>query len=226
MREHDGSDSLIVCAARQSEDSGELTTLGRSRIVAARSWRNQRSAPWSPDPGDGTFRNPVLYADYSDPDAVRVGDDYYMVSSSFSAVPGLPILHSRDLVNWDLVNHALPRLVPEDVFARPQHGAGVWAPAIRHHAGKYWIYYPDPDYGIYLTTATDPRGAWSTPVLVKAGKGLIDPVSAVGRRRQRLSDSRVRAEPRRLRECAASQPPVTATARRVVGRRPHRHRRR
>ena len=130
---------------------------------------------WNPERGDGTFTNPVIYADYSDPDAVRVGDDYFMVSSSFSAVPGLPILHSRDLVNWDLVNHALPRLVPESVFSTPRHGAGVWAPAIRHHAGRYWIYYPDPDHGIYVITATDPRGRWSDPVLVKAGKGLIDP---------------------------------------------------
>jgi beta-xylosidase len=135
----------------------------------------QLTAPWQPDNGDGTFRNPVLYADYSDPDAVRVGADYFMVASSFSAVPGLPVLHSRDLVNWSLVNHALPRLVPEAVFMKPQHGAGVWAPAIRHHAGKYWIYYPDPDHGIYLTTATDPRGTWSAPLLVKRGKGLIDP---------------------------------------------------
>ena len=123
----------------------------------------------------GTFNNPVLHADYSDPDAVRVGLDYFMVASSFTAVPGLPILHSKDLVHWDLVNHALPRLVPEAVFKTPQHGAGVWAPAIRHHAGKYWIYYPDPDHGIYVTTAADPRGAWSKPVLVKGGKGLIDP---------------------------------------------------
>ena len=130
---------------------------------------------WVPDLGDGTFRNPVLYADYSDPDAVRVGDDYFMVSSSFTSVPGLPILHSRDLVNWDLINHALPRLVPENAFTSPQHGAGVWAPAIRHHDGRYWIYYPDPDHGIFMTTAKDPRGKWSTPVLVKAGKGLIDP---------------------------------------------------
>ena len=136
-----------------------------------------------------------------------------MVSSSFSAVPGLPILHSRDLVNWDLVNHALPRLVPEDVFASPQHGAGVWAPAIRHHAGKYWIYYPDPDYGIYLITATDPRGAWSAPVLVKAGQGTDRSLPVMGRRRQRLSDPRVRAEPRRVRQRAAPQSPHPPTAR-------------
>jgi beta-xylosidase/lysophospholipase L1-like esterase len=130
---------------------------------------------WSPDLGDGTYRNPILHADYSDPDVVRVGDDYWMTASSFSHVPGLPILHSRDLVNWTLVTHALPRLVPEEAFRTPQHGKGVWAPAIRHHAGKFWIYYPDPDFGIYLVTATEARGPWSTPVLVKGGRGLIDP---------------------------------------------------
>ncbi len=130
---------------------------------------------WSPDPGDGTYRNPIIHADYSDPDAIRVGDDYWMTASSFSHVPGLPILHSKDLVNWELVAHALPRLVPEEVFRTPQHGKGVWAPAIRHHAGKFWIYYPDPDFGIYLVTATDARGPWSAPVLVRGGRGLIDP---------------------------------------------------
>lgn len=133
------------------------------------------NAPWQPDQGDGTYRNPILHADYSDPDAVRVGDDYWMVSSSFGHVPGLPVLHSRDLVNWTLVGHALPRLVPETVFATPQHGKGVWAPSIRHHAGRFWIYYPDPDFGLYVITADDPRGPWSAPVMVKAGKGLIDP---------------------------------------------------
>ncbi|HVZ63002.1 MAG TPA: glycoside hydrolase 43 family protein [Lacunisphaera sp.] len=130
---------------------------------------------WRPDRGDGTYRNPVLQADYSDPDVVRVGDDYWMTSSSFSHVPGLPILHSRDLVNWTLVTHALPRLAPEDTFRAPQHGKGVWAPAIRFHGGRYWIYYPDPDAGIFVVTAEDPRGPWSSPVLVKGGKGLIDP---------------------------------------------------
>jgi len=130
---------------------------------------------WSPDLGDGTYANPVLHADYSDPDVVRVGDEYWMAASSFNHVPGLPILRSRDLVNWTLVNHALPRLVPEAVFRTPQHGNGVWAPAIRHHDGRFWIYYPDPDFGIYVTTAIDPAGEWSAPVLVLPGEGLIDP---------------------------------------------------
>lgn len=132
-------------------------------------------SPWMPDLGDQTYKNPVLFADYSDPDAIRVGDDFWLVSSSFNHTPGLPILHSRDLVNWTLVNHALPVQVPADHFAVPRHGEGVWAPAIRFHDGKYYIYYPDPDYGIYVVTATDPRGRWSEPVLVKGGKGLIDP---------------------------------------------------
>jgi len=131
--------------------------------------------PWSADCGDGNYRNPVLYADYSDPDVVRVGDDYWMTASSFSHVPGLPILHSRDLVNWTLVNHALPALLPQDHFSQPRHGQGVWAPSIRHHAGKFWIFYPDPDFGIYVITTDDPRRRWSGPHLVKAGKGLIDP---------------------------------------------------
>src|SRR5215207_5429480 len=88
------------------------------------------SKVWKADNGDGTYQNPILHADYSDPDAVRVGDDYWMTASSFSHVPGLPVLHSRDLVNWELVTHALPRLVPEEAFRTPQHGKGVWAPAI------------------------------------------------------------------------------------------------
>ena len=70
--------------------------------------------PWLPDQGDGTYRNPIICADYSDPDVVRVGDDYWMTASSFNHVPGLPILHSRDLVNWTLVNYALPALVPAE----------------------------------------------------------------------------------------------------------------
>lgn len=130
--------------------------------------------PWTSDCGDGTYRNPVIYADYSDPDVLRHGDDFWMTASSFNCTPGLPILHSRDLVNWTLVNHALKN-VPGERYAEVQPGCGVWAPSLRFHAGKFWIFFPMPDEGIYVTTAPDPCGQWSEPHLLQAGKGLIDP---------------------------------------------------
>ncbi|MFT3742965.1 MAG: glycoside hydrolase 43 family protein [Pyrinomonadaceae bacterium] len=135
----------------------------------------QVSKVWVADNGDGTYKNPVLNADYSDPDAIRVGDDFYMTSSSFNAIPGLPILHSKDLVNWRLINHVFREQPPADIFKKPQHGGGVWAPAIRFHAGEFYIFYPDPDYGIYMTKAKDPAGEWSKPLLIAEGKGWIDP---------------------------------------------------
>ncbi|RYE04898.1 MAG: glycosyl hydrolase 43 family protein, partial [Sphingobacteriales bacterium] len=122
-----------------------------------------------------TYKNPVLYADYSDPDAIRVGEDYYLISSSFDAVPGLPILHSKDLVNWRLIGHALKRQVPLKHFQKTQHGNGVWAPSIRYRKGEFYIYYPDPDFGIYLTKSKSITGPWSDPILVAEGEGLIDP---------------------------------------------------
>jgi beta-xylosidase len=133
------------------------------------------SKVWVADQGNGTYKNPVINADYSDPDAIRVGDDFYMIASSFDAIPGLPILHSKDLVNWKIIGHALKRQPPFEHFEKTQHGNGVWAPAIRYHNGEFYIYYPDPDFGIYLTKAKTITGEWSAPNLVVAGKGLIDP---------------------------------------------------
>ena len=130
--------------------------------------------PWTPDQGDGTYRNPIIYADYSDPDVVRVGEDFYMVASSFNCTPGLPLLHSHDLVNWTILGHAIKNL-PHPHYAEVQPGCGVWAPAIRFHAGKFWIFFPTPDEGIYVVTAENPSGPWSEPHLLQAGRGLIDP---------------------------------------------------
>ncbi|MCB0852523.1 MAG: family 43 glycosylhydrolase, partial [Bacteroidetes bacterium] len=92
---------------------------------------------WEPDNGDGTYKNPVIYADYSEPDVVRVGDDFYMTASSFNCAPALPILHSKDLVNWKIINHVFLHQPPADVFDKPQHGNGVWAPAIRYYGGWF-----------------------------------------------------------------------------------------
>lgn len=133
------------------------------------------SRVWAPDLGDGRFKNPVLYADYSDPDVIRVGEDYYLVASSFDAVPGLPILHSRDLVNWEILGHVFAEQIPLDRYRTPQHGNGAWAPSIRYHNGKFYVFYPDPDFGIYMAKANSIRGPWSTPLLIKSAPGWIDP---------------------------------------------------
>ena len=140
-----------------------------------------KSEVWSPDNGDRTYTNPVINADYSDPDVCvgASGEDYYLTASSFNCVPGLPILHSKDLVNWEIINYALSSLYEGDEemekhFSTPQHGAGVWAPSIRYHDGWYYIYWGDPDFGVYMVKTQDPAGKWEKPVCVIKGQGYID----------------------------------------------------
>lgn len=133
-----------------------------------------KSTIWNADNGNGTYTNPILYADYSDPDAIRVGEDYYMISSSFCNAPGLPLLHSKDLVNWEVINYIVAD-VPTDRYNEPIHGCGVWAPSIRYHEGTFFVCFPMPDEGIYMATATDPYGEWSKPVNIRPGAGWIDP---------------------------------------------------
>ncbi|MBQ8810399.1 MAG: glycoside hydrolase 43 family protein [Bacteroidales bacterium] len=160
----------------------------------------QISSSWNPDKGTH-YVNPVLNADYSDPDICRVGDDFYMTSSSFACFPGLQILHSTDLVNWEIIGAALtdypgpdwsderqwetlgqrldtpsvPPPGPQEWRTVPQHGNGVWAPAIRYHDGEFYIYCGDPDRGIFMVKTSDPRGKWDDPVWVVKAKGYIDP---------------------------------------------------
>ena len=144
--------------------------------VMASAQTNYQSQVWSPDNGDGTYTNPVINADYSDPDICvgPSGKDYYMTASSFNCIPGLPILHSTDLVNWRIIGHALSELCPLEVFNKPAHGMGVWAPCIRYHNGEFYIYWGDPDYGVFMVKTKDPAGRWDDPVLVIEGKGMID----------------------------------------------------
>ncbi|WP_434036461.1 glycoside hydrolase family 43 protein [Formosa sp. 4Alg 33] len=132
------------------------------------------SEVWVGDLGNGMYKNPIIHADYSDPDVVRVGEDYFMTSSSFNCAPGLPILHSKDMVNWTLVNYAIQKQVPFDHYNIPQHGNGVWAPSIRYHNNELYIYWGDPDFGVYMVKTKDPFGAWDAPVLVMEAKGAID----------------------------------------------------
>ncbi|RZL28771.1 MAG: glycosyl hydrolase 43 family protein [Sphingomonas sp.] len=138
-----------------------------------------------------TYANPILYADYSDPDVIRVDDDYYMVASSFHFSPGIPILRSRDLVHWTIIGHVLPRLpfAPEydmpgphtltDAISKPiggtRYAGGVWAPSIRFHAGRFYVYFATPDEGIFMARATRADGPWEAPVKVIDQPKLEDP---------------------------------------------------
>ena len=161
--------SLALTAALSASAQKAITKTG-----IAVSEQPYVSQVWNPDLGNGMYKNPVINADYSDPDVVCVGDDYYMTASSFNCIPGLPILHTKDLVNWELIGHAVTKLQPKAVFDRPSHGNGVWAPCISYHNGEFYIYWGDPDYGVFMVKTKDPAGKWEDPVCVIPGKGMID----------------------------------------------------
>lgn len=153
----------------------QIFLLGLMGLTVSAATAQTKSKTWNPNVSKTEYRNPVINADYSDPDVCRVGNDYYMTSSSFNCFPGLQILHSTDLVNWEIIGAALEDYYPGDEWAEAvQHGNAVWAPAIRHHNGEFYIYWGDPDRGLYMVKTKDPRGHWDKPVLVKEGKGLID----------------------------------------------------
>ncbi len=124
------------------------------------------------------YTNPILYSDYSDPDVIRDGTNYYLVSSTFEFVPGIPILQSPDLVHWSILTQVLPKikLAPQyDMKNGDRYGRGVWAPAIRKHNGLFYVFFPTPDEGIFVSTAAQITGPWSDPIAVIAGPGYEDP---------------------------------------------------
>lgn len=152
-------------------------------LVALSASGQTASRAWNPNMPGARYCNPVINADYSDPDVCRVGNDYYMTASSFACFPGLQILHSTDLVNWTIIGAALKDHYPVlpqykgtglDYRKKIQHGNYVWAPAIRYHDGWFYIFWGDPDQGLFMVKTQDPAGDWSEPVLVKESKGLID----------------------------------------------------
>ena len=154
--------------------------LTATMVLTTAGWAADDARVWGDwprwgDQGAGTYLNPVIPGDYSDIDCIKVGSDYYAISSSFQFSPGVVILHSRDLVNWTIRSHAvadLTQISPELNWDRMnRYGKGIWAGAIRHHAGKFWIYFGTPDEGYFMTTATDIAGPWAPlhPVLKAAG---------------------------------------------------------
>ena len=160
-----------------------LTALLAALLIPAAAAAQAPSNTWNPNLSGNKYQNPVIDADYSDPDVCRVGNDYYMTSSSFACFPGLQILHSTDLVNWEIIGAALQDdypVLPEyqgtelDWKRQIQHGNYVWAPSIRYHDGWFYIYCGDPDQGLFMTKTRDPRGPWEPIVWVKKGKGMID----------------------------------------------------
>ena len=144
---------LLSCEREKTENTSSLPVISQ-----------QVSKVWVADFGDGMYQNPIFHADYSDPDVCAVGDDFYMTASSFGCTPGLPILHSKDLVNWQIVNYALKEIEPKDFYQYPQHGIGVWAPSIRHHDGMYYIYWDFNDPAI----PNAPRDASAACVVASA----------------------------------------------------------
>lgn len=130
------------------------------------------------DQGDGSYRNPVLPADFSDLDAIRVGSDYYAISSTLHLSPGMAVLHSKDLVNWQVISHVVPDLTvlgPQYRWDRMERfGRGVWAGTIRHQAGKFWVFFGTPDEGFFMSTATHPAGPWTALHPLLEGPGWDD----------------------------------------------------
>ena len=127
------------------------------------------------DQGNGTYRNPVIPADYSDLDCIRVGDDYYAISSTMQFSPGMTILHSRDLVNWEIAGNAvsdLTQISPALGWQQmDRYGRGIWAGSLRHHDGRFYLYFGAPDEGFFMTSAPKAEGPWEplTPLLQEKG---------------------------------------------------------
>ena len=126
------------------------------------------------DTGDGHYLNPVLAADYSDPDAIRFGKKYYMVASDFHFM-GMQVLESDDLVNWKLISQVYDRFDRPGWNEMEYYGQGSWAPSIREHNGRFYVYFCTPDEGLFMSSAENPAGPWEPLHCVKAISGWEDP---------------------------------------------------
>jgi beta-xylosidase len=136
--------------------------------------RNQKILTWG-DQGDGTYKNPVLKSDYSDPDILRHGDDFYLIASDFHFV-GMQVLHSKDLVNWRIIGQVFHRLSMASKYDEMKgYGQGTWALALRYHNGEFYVFVCTPSEGLFMWQAKDPAGPWSETVTVKSVPRWEDP---------------------------------------------------
>ena len=141
----------------------------------APTWGNWNS--WG-DQNDGTYCNPIIPSDYSDLDCIKVGEDYYAITSTFQFSPGITVLHSEDLVNWEICGHAVPDLTqigPELNWDRMnRYGKGIWAGTLRHHEGRFYIFFGTPDEGFFMTSAPKAEGPWEPLTQLMSEKGWDD----------------------------------------------------
>lgn len=134
-------------------------------LLAAVATAQSTGRSWSADNGNGTYSNPLFYDEFSDPDMIRVGADYYLTGTTMHTMPGLPILHSRDLVNWRIIGYAFDRLDLGPDFrledGKEIYGQGIWAPSFRYHQGTFYIFANVNRFGLQVFRASDPRGPWT-----------------------------------------------------------------
>lgn len=133
-----------------------------SIILGLLSFCQLQAQSWTADNGNGAFTNPLFYDEFTDPDLIRVGTDFYMVASSMHAMPGLPLLRSKDLVNWEFVTYIFDRLDLGPDFHlegdKGIYGNGIWAHAIRYHKGTFYVFVNVNDHGLQVFSAKDPAG--------------------------------------------------------------------
>ena len=143
-------------------------------MLAISAQESESAVPAWGDQGDGSYRNPVLNADFSDPDVIRVGKKFYMVASDFHFI-GMQVLESDDMVNWHYISQIYNRFDEPGWDDNQHYAGGSWAPAIRYHDGHFYVYFCTPDEGLYMSTATDAHGPWAPLHLVKRVKKWEDP---------------------------------------------------
>ena len=149
-----------------------LAFCGNSMMISAQSQQakktpqvqNLTGKSWMADNGNGTFTNPLFYDEFSDPDIIRVGEDYYLAGTTMHSVPGLVVLHSKDLVNWEFSSYCFNRFDDSDDFnlrnGKEAYGQGIWAPAIRYHNGKFYIFSNINGHGLQVFISESAKGPW------------------------------------------------------------------
>ncbi len=148
--------ALLGCSVAATAQTKQLVKKSQPATATIKSW--------SADNGNGTYTNPLFYDEFSDPDIIRVGEDYYLAGTTMHSVPGLVVLHSKDLVNWEFSSYCFDRFEDSDDFnlrnGKEAYGQGIWAPAIRYHNGKFYIFSNINGHGLQVFISDSAKGPW------------------------------------------------------------------